>query len=329
MQPTPRIPPRPLRPLRSRAKAHAAAILGPLALSLALLSCGPAAQEEAAHAAPQAASSAPAAALAHFSPGDREAAAGRLERLVELFQPSDPLATSDLRDQRFAAQRAFRAERQEERDEALGLLALERFESHPEDPQELRVELLRAAARGLPQAEASALLGRIVLTYDAEVGYGVRGQAVGIWADIAPGDFSEILRPILSERRHRKTLPPDEELLRAWVRAAREVGTPRAEIEELLAEVTVNIYQDDATRHMAIAELGATEGELGSHARRALEEVLVESSRNGYLRRKAAQAIADALPTEDACRILSRVADRESDQNFLIFLADMIDSTCP
>lgn len=198
-----------------------------------------------------------------------------------------------------------------------------------EDPQALRVELLRAAGWGLPREEAVALLQEVVLTYDAATGYGVRGQAVGIWADVAPADLVEVLRPVLSERRHRQTLPPDEELLRAWVRSARAVGHPPGEIEAVLAEVTTNIYQDDATRHYAIGQLASSSEPLGAGARRALEEVLVESSRNGYLRRKAAQAIAEALPAEDACRILSRVADRESDQAFLVFLADMVDSVCP
>lgn len=295
----------------------------PLLVTIGLLGCGDGAEPGGTRAAASAPNS-PA-----VTPRDRAAAQQRLQSLVDLFQPPDPLATSDHHDQQLTDQRRFREEVTKQPDEALGRLALERFRREPEDPQALRVELLRAAAHGLPRDEASDLLEHIVLTYDAATGYGVRGQAVGIWADVAPDDLTEVLRPILAERRHRRTLPPDEELLRAWVRSARAVGRPVAEIEEVLAEIAVNIYQDDATRHLAIGELAVSEDDLGAHARRALEEVLVESSRNGYLRRKAAQAIAQALPSDEACRVLSRVADRESDENFLLFLADMIDSLCP
>ncbi len=318
MQAIPKSPWRRPRALRARAKPHARTVL-PLLVLAGLLGCGDGSEP----GGPRAAASSAAA------PQDVTAARERLERLVELFQPPDPLATSNRHDQQLADQRRFREEVAKQPDEAFGRLALERFRSEPEDAQVLRVELLRAAAHGLPGDEASDLLEHIVLTYDAETGYGVRGQAVGIWADVAPADLTEVLRPILAERRHRRTLPPDEELLRAWVRSARAVGRPGAEIEEVLAEIAVNIYQDDATRHLAIAELAESPDGLGAAARRALEEVLVESSRNGYLRRKSAQAISEALPADEACRILSRVADRESDENFLLFLADMIDSLCP
>ena len=62
--------------------------------------------------------------------------------------------------------------------------------------------------------------------------------------------------------------------------------------------------------------------------RRALETVLIESSGNGYLRRKAAQSLRLSLPAETACTLFRTVFEREADINFAKFLGDMIAQLC-
>jgi len=68
---------------------------------------------------------------------------------------------------------------------------------------------------------------------------------------------------------------------------------------------------------------------LPEHIRKALETVLVETSSDGLLRRKAAQAVYGSLPRADACTILTGVLERESDPSFLYFLDDLVRKTCP
>ena len=62
--------------------------------------------------------------------------------------------------------------------------------------------------------------------------------------------------------------------------------------------------------------------------RSALETAMIESSGNGYLRRKAAQAIRDSVPREEACELFRYVLEREADINFAIFMRNMIDLNC-
>ena len=63
-------------------------------------------------------------------------------------------------------------------------------------------------------------------------------------------------------------------------------------------------------------------------ARATLQEALVESTGDGYLRRKAAQGIIKGFPSEDACALLQEVLRNESDQNMARFLDDMFQTNC-
>ncbi|MFT7487275.1 MAG: HEAT repeat protein, partial [Candidatus Paceibacteria bacterium] len=84
-------------------------------------------------------------------------------------------------------------------------------------------------------------------------------------------------------------------------------------------------YKDDAARHQAVKELGKHKT---PHAHMALRQILVESTGNAYLRRKAAQAIKESFPREEACAIFAEISTMEADNNFLLFLADMIEDNC-
>jgi hypothetical protein len=43
----------------------------------------------------------------------------------------------------------------------------------------------------------------------------------------------------------------------------------------------------------------------------------------------AAQSLRKTIPAEEACNLFKEVADRESENNFLRFLLDIIAETCP
>jgi hypothetical protein len=124
---------------------------------------------------------------------------------------------------------------------------------------------------------------------------------------------------LIREPRHSETYPPTERLLRAWIEAARARSGPDA---QLLSQVAADLEQAQVVRYLALEELGRTSSAVG---RAALEQVLVESGSDGYLRRKAAQALQDTLEPAEACEIFKRVADRETDPAMLLFLADMLD----
>ena len=55
--------------------------------------------------------------------------------------------------------------------------------------------------------------------------------------------------------------------------------------------------------------------------------MLIESTGNGYLRRKAAQALLTADP-EGCCARLQQTIEQEADLNFAHFLYDMIETNC-
>ena len=66
----------------------------------------------------------------------------------------------------------------------------------------------------------------------------------------------------------------------------------------------------------------------GPQSRQALEELLVESSYNSYVRRKAAQALRKSLPPAEFCPIIKGIIDREADPIFQVFLDNMLTDAC-
>jgi HEAT repeat protein len=132
----------------------------------------------------------------------------------------------------------------------------------------------------------------------------------------------ELLGPLVLETQPTVTLPPREGLLAAWCVAAEASGTPRT---PLLAEVATDLYQLDEVRARAVEELGHESDPAAGHA---LHTVLIESTGNAYLRRKAAQSIARVLPREEACAVLEQVFTHEADLNFQRFLAAQIEELC-
>jgi hypothetical protein len=284
---------------RARRSGFAAA----LALALSAWACserGPAAQE-----APEA-------------QGTVSASNGQaIAELVAAFTPPDPASTSDRLDAWYRDQRAV-LERLSSGEESLGLEALETYRRSSAEPESVRAALLQVAARTAPET-AAPLLEQLILEYDPAVGLGLRTEAVRLLAESAPERAVGLLEPLVRTTAHKRTLPPQEALVRGYAEAARRLSRDPA---PALADVAIDLAQPPDARYVAIEELGRS-GSLA--ARKALEVVLVESSADGYVRRKAAQALQGSLPKEELCPILLRVADRETDPIFLVFLADMIE----
>ena len=241
-----------------------------------------------------------------------------LDELYEAWIPVPLTETSDHQDAALKRKREV-MERLRSGDRQLGLAALEAFNSDVERARDLDMALLEVAAHCAPE-ETLPDLEQLVLVFGADLG--IRTQAAALLGETSPERARELLEPILSQPRGSSTYPPREALLSAWINASRKIDAP---MDVLLVEIATSLFQPPEVRYLAIETLTTVPTPL---AIRALEEVLVESSSDAYQRRKAAQAIRDGLPKEQACAILERVAERESDEDFILFLADMLEKHC-
>lgn len=288
---------------RTRALPHARALMLSvgLLLSLPLAGCG-----------------GQAAGAGHM---DEAEAQRQVEKLIELCTPLDPNLTSDHHDRQLHERRAL-VEALCARDETLSRVALAAYDDHSskEDPVLVRVRLLEVAGHADPERTRPRLV-ELVQTYGYEMAD--RTEAVRILAETSPATAIEVLEPMLEPRRKSSTTPNDEFLVRGYVTACRNADVSPV---PLLAEVVTDFYKEDAARHYAAEALGDYDDPLGIEA---LETVLVESTGNGYLRRKAAQSLRKVLPAESACALFTQVAEREADTSFLHFMASMIEELCP
>ncbi len=199
----------------------------------------------------------------------------------------------------------------------LALLALAvGDETKPVVARRLGVEAGAIAAGPL----ASDLLSTLITEFGPQLE--LRDAAVRALPKADPARALEVLGPILRERP-RSTLPPYENMLASYLEAAAALG---ADPVPVLSVVAADMQQDQATRHQALRELGSHQSTLSV---RVLEEVLVESSGNAYLRRLAGQSLLQAASRGEACAIFERVMSREADPEMLAFFADMVERHCP
>ncbi len=242
-----------------------------------------------------------------------------IDRLVAALTPIDPNLTSDHHDRWLHAGRALREELRGAAPE-VGVAALRRLrDSNVRDPL-VRRGLLEVGAYAAPDV-ARPILIRLIDEYGHD--FAVRTFAVEFLSETSPEAALELLEPYLRKRgKPNKTMPPDEFLVRGYATAARKTGLDPTLI---LSDVATNLWMEDAARHFAVQELG---NYPGPYARSVLEALLVESTGNAYIRRKAAQALRDSAPAESACEVFRRVADREADGNMLAFLLDMLRENC-
>lgn len=301
------------RALPTRATSH---IPGLLTAGLLAVACG---QAGAGSPSGDAAPPAPPAPAAPLAGAVEESARARIQELIEALEPIEETVTSDVVDRWFVRQQRLVGEASEgERD--LGVAALAAYANDPGDATTVRRGLLIVAARAAPE-DARDLLHHLMVDYGHPIDD--RTEAALLLAEVAPELFLDSAREPLRRRDHaRKTMPPDEFLVQGWVSACEKLG--RSPVP-MLADVVTNLAIEDAARHLAAGELGRFPDPLG---RSALETAMIESTGNGYLRRKAAQAIRDSVPREEACELFRHVLEREVDINYAIFMRNMIDLNC-
>ncbi|MBM3976106.1 MAG: hypothetical protein FJ299_03845 [Planctomycetes bacterium] len=245
--------------------------------------------------------------------------AAEIDALIRELTPPAKDATSDKFDLWIRARKAALNARAAP-DPEFGRACWAAYRERPELVFDVRRDLLEVAARTDP----AGMRDRLVAEFEAyEVELGLRARAIDLLAELDPPRALELLEPLVREPRKSKTWPPQETLLSAWNEAALRAGIARS---DLLGAVAADLLQDDPARHFAVRQLG-TCGD--ARAAQALEAVLVESTGNGYLRRLAAQSLSGDRRFTQACATLRRVLERESDENFALFLDSLVRKTCP
>lgn len=261
--------------------------------------------------------------LASSCPEAKPAVAGpapdaRIAELVEALSPLPDTVTSDVSDQHFHRGNRLLAELSAAPPE-IGRAALRALQERKEKVILVDRGLLIVAAKSAT-ADALPLLENLVSQYGPSLD--LRTEAALVMAEVAPERLIPIIEPMVLRRARNQTTPPVEFLVAAWVTACDKTG--RDPVPEL-CDVATNLFQEGSARVRAVAELGKRPDPRG---RKALEALLVESTGDGYLRRKAAQSLLATLPQETACALFRKVGDKEADLNMLQFLANMVDRNC-
>lgn len=242
----------------------------------------------------------------------------RIGELVEVFSPLDRTVTSDISDARFIRGQKL-LEELSHAGPAVGHAALMALQEKKEKPVDVERALLTVAARA-DTAETEPLLESLLTQYGATLN--LRTEATLLLAEVAPQRAIALLEPIVTLQKQNQTMPDESFLLHAWVTACEKTG--RSPVKEL-CDVATNLFQEGYARVYAVEELGKRHDPRGEAA---LRTILVESTGDGYLRRKATQSLHAILPAETACEIFRSVAAKEADMNFLRFLADAIQRWC-
>lgn len=241
--------------------------------------------------------------------------------LIEKLQQLDPSLTSDHHDRHYmlAKWRLEKLEKDERKE--VGWAALHAFSNFPQRNFQVKRNLLRIGARVAPEA-AAPMLEQLSFNYGHNLED--RAEALLLLGEVAPERFFEGARPYLErDGRPFQTAPQDEFFVRGWLNACEE--SDRSPVP-MMSQVAMNFALGPMARYTAVKSL-ADHGD-DPLARAALEAALVESSGDAILRRNAAQSIVAGYSREEACTILERVLDRESDPNFARFLDDMIQQNC-
>jgi len=242
----------------------------------------------------------------------------RIAELIDALTPIAETVTSDITDAHFHRGNELVAELSAA-DPEVGRAALRALQASSTKRVQVERGLLAVAAKSAT-ADALPLLENLTQNYGPSLD--LRTEAALLLAEVAPERAIEIIEPLVLRKVRNQTTPPVEFLVRAWVVACDKTG--RSPVPEL-CDVATNLFQEGSARVRAVAELGLRPDPRGE---RALRAILVESTGDGYLRRKAAQALRDTLPRETACDIFRQAGDKEADLNFLTFLAKMVEMNC-
>jgi len=253
------------------------------------------------------------------APVPREAREKLREFLEAMVMP--PLdETSDVHDRWFHRTQELLADLKAD-SEHVGNAALHAFCGDASDDYHTRRALLIIGAHAAPRS-AAGLFHELTFTY----GYRLedRAEACALLGRVDPEGFLEKAEPYLKRRgRKTETMPEDEFLLTSWLEACERTNTSPV---DMCADVATNLWMQPYARYVALTELG----KHTSHplARHALETCLIESSGDGLLRQKAAQAIRDGYPREQGCALLEDVLVKEASSMMRQFLTDMIAASC-
>ncbi len=219
----------------------------------------------------------------------------------------------------FFANRKRALERLRQASEAHGLEALRVYREERPALAEVRAGLLDVAAHTAPEA-SEELLVELTVTFGEDL-Y-VRKQAAEMLGRSRPLRAIDVLEPILRDRYDDRTYPPEESLLEAWLTAYESLELDPV---PLLALVATDLKRPMDARHAAAKALGR---HPSPQSRQALENLLVESSGNGYIRRLALQALSASVPREEFCELAKRVQDREASTEFVLVIQDHLDKSC-
>ncbi|MCA8979419.1 MAG: hypothetical protein H6831_14610 [Planctomycetes bacterium] len=259
---------------------------------------------------------------AHGSSGGTALAKGtdseRLNQLIAAMTPLRADLTSDHHDRHLHEGRAL-LEELKHGDRELGLEALRVYEEGGQEIDAVRRGLLTVAAYCAPE-DMRKPLEDLILVYGAPIAD--RAVSIDLLAETSPERAIEVYEPLMKKKKQRSTMPDDEFFVRAYIVACRETGHDPV---PALADVATNIMKQPASRYFAVEELGQHPGKQSFNV---LRTILVESTGDAYLRRKAAQAIRNSVPSETACEIFREVLSKEAEQNFAIFMLDMIEDNC-
>lgn len=309
------------RPRRARPCARAHTWPVPAALAAALLLGLAACDEDRAKASSAKASSAEkgsaatAAASASIPPAQRE----RLDALIEAMTPLRADLTSDHHDRHLHEGRAL-LEELKQADESLGRAAWRVYTEQAHEVDAVRRGLLTVAAHTATE-ETAPELESLILEYGPPLAD--RALAIDLLAETDPERAIGVFEPLLKKKKQRSTMPDDEFFVRGYIVACERADHDPAPI---LADVATNFFKQPVARYFAAEELGNHPGKVSWNA---LRQILVESTGDQYLRRKAAQAIRESVPAETACEVFEEVLRKEADLFFAEFLLDMIEDNCP
>jgi hypothetical protein len=242
----------------------------------------------------------------------------QLDELIELRRPLDETVTSNITDKRLHAERALRGRLQEAGRE-VGVAALAALKQRGEDQIDVQIGLLDVAAHAAPE-DSRELLVNLIETSGPELG--LRTEAVVLLAETSPARALEVLEPLIVDPIRNQTMPAMERMIEGFIVACSKTGHSPV---DALCDVTTDFKHEPAARVRAVRELGK---HPVPKSRKALEEIVVESSGDQYIRRIAAQALRESLPRETACGIFQRIASYEVDVNFQGFLFDLIEDNC-
>jgi HEAT repeat protein len=244
--------------------------------------------------------------------------AREIQDLLTALRPADAAAVPVVKSE-WHLTRKRTLERLRRGSPELGHEALRVLREERPELAELRAGLLDVAAHTAPP-ETEPLLVELVLTFGEDLL--VRREATELLGRTAPQRALEVLEPVLRERYDGRTYPPEEQMLSAWLDAARQLEHDPV---PLLALIVTDIARQQDIRHLATRTLGSFPSPLG---RQALETVLVESTGNGYIRRLALQSLQESLAKEEFCAEALRVQQNESDPAFIDFIESMLVNHC-